>query len=135
MAGERATVAAARATLPPAAILKTGLGKRGSIHWNQVTRTAKRDLLRAREHSLAGVDLPVPELRRDAEQLVILGDAVAARKPPRLDLAGVGRHRHVGDECVLRLARSVGDDRAIAGVGGVADRVERLGHGADLIEL
>ena len=45
----------------------------------------------ARERGLAAVDLLVAELVGDAQQLVVLGDAVAARQATGLDLAGVGR--------------------------------------------
>src|SRR5215510_13266024 len=56
-----------------------------------------------REGSLAGVDLTFAELVPDAEKLVVLRDAIAARQAARLDLAGVRRDGEIGDERVLRL--------------------------------
>ncbi len=58
-----------------------------------------------------------------------------ARRRAGLDLARVGRDREVGDERVLGLARAVRDDRGVAGVLRGADRVERLGERADLVDL
>ncbi len=43
----------------------------------------------------------------DAEELVVLGDAVGAAGRAGLDLAGAGGDREVGDEGVFRLAGAV----------------------------
>src|SRR6266542_4396702 len=83
--------------------------------------------LAARERRFAGVNLALAELGRDAKKLVVLRDPVAARQASRLDLARVRRDGEVGDEGVFGFARAVRDDGAIAGDGGVADRIERLG--------
>jgi GAF domain-containing protein len=50
----------------------------------------------------------------DAQELVVLRDAVGAARRAGLDLARVGGDREVGDEGVLGLARAVRDDRAVA---------------------
>src|SRR5438094_10289114 len=65
------------------------------------------------------------ELLFDAEQLVVLGDAVAAGRGAGLDLATVGGYRDVGDRRVLGLAAAVAQDRRIA----VADRQVHRGEG------
>src|SRR5581483_6890029 len=48
------------------------------------------------------------ELSLDAQQLVVLRDAVGARERARLDLAAIRRDREVGDRRVLGLAAAVG---------------------------
>ena len=53
----------------------------------------------------------VAELLLDAQQLVVLGDAVGAAGGAGLDLAGVGRHGEVGDGRVLGLAGAVATRR------------------------
>ena len=71
---------------------------------------------RPREAAISpGVDRALAELEADAEELVVLGDAIGAGEAPGLDLPGVGRDGEVGDERVLGLARAVADDRAVAG--------------------
>src|SRR5215207_9249144 len=65
------------------------------------------ELVEGRE---AGEARGVAQVFLDAEELVVLGDAVCARERARLDLAGVGGDREVGDEGVLGLARAVRDD-------------------------
>ena len=67
-------------------------------------------MLTVGEGPLAGVHRALAELEADAEELVVLGDAVRARQAARLDLPRVGRDREVGDERVLGLARAVADD-------------------------
>src|SRR5438552_10428482 len=60
------------------------------------------------------VQLPARVVRRvaqllgDAQQLVVLRDAVGARRAPGLDLPYSGRHGEVGDEGILRLAGATG---------------------------
>src|SRR5690606_25541661 len=56
---------------------------------------------RANERLLAGVRRSRAELEADAEELVVLRDAIGAREAAGLDLAGVGRHREIRDEAVL----------------------------------
>ena len=50
----------------------------------------------------------------DAEELVVLGDAVGAGGGAGFDLAGVRRHDDVGDGAVLGLAAAVRDDGGVA---------------------
>src|SRR5688572_6652859 len=87
------------------------------------------------ERGAAGEAGDVAEVVGDAEELVVLGDAVAARGGAGLDLAGVGRDGEVGDEGVFGLAGAVRDDRGVAGVLGGADRVEGFGERPDLVDL
>src|ERR1051325_1190430 len=77
----------------------------------------------------------VAQLLLDAQELVVLGDAVAARGRAGLDLPRVRGHGEVGDGGVLGLAGAMRDDVAVAGALGHLDRVERLGERADLIQL
>ena len=51
----------------------------------------------------------------DAEQLVVLGDAVAAAQRAGLDLAGARADGEVGDRRILGLAGAVRGDRRVAG--------------------
>jgi len=44
-------------------------------------------------------------------------------------------HREVGDGRILGLARAVRHDRGVAGAMGVGDGLQRLGQGADLVDL
>ena len=52
-----------------------------------------------------------------------------------LDLAGVRRHREIGDRRVLGLAGAMADDRRVAGAVRDLHHLERLGERADLVEL
>ena len=54
------------------------------------------------------------ELLLDAQELVVLGHPVRARRRAGLDLPGVRGDREVGDEGVFGLARAVRDDRRVA---------------------
>src|SRR5436190_2527671 len=86
-------------------------------------------------------DLPPEELRvgaerlLDAQELVVLRDAIGARRRAGLDLPAAGRDGEVGDRRVLGLAGAVRHDRAVAGGARGRDRVERLGQRADLVDL
>ena len=75
------------------------------------------------------------ELFLDAQQLVVLRDAVGAARRAGLDLAAVRRHRDVGDRHVLGLAAAVAHDRGELVPLRHLDRVERLGQRADLVHL
>ena len=77
----------------------------------------------------------VAELLLDAQQLVVLGDAIGPRGRAGLQLAGVHRDGEVGDGRVLGLAGAVRDDGAVARARREPDRVERLGERADLVQL
>src|SRR5712664_350922 len=71
----------------------------------------------------------------DAEELVVLGDAVGAAGRTGLDLAGGGGHGEIGDESVFGFAGAVRDDGVVAGLAGHFDRIDRFSYRADLIEL
>src|SRR5438132_9638318 len=77
----------------------------------------------------------VVQLLVDAEEAVILGDALAARRSAGLDLARVRADHDIGDRRVLGLAAPVGDHRGETGPLGHLDRGERLRQRADLVDL
>src|SRR5262249_60353559 len=77
----------------------------------------------------------IAELFLDAEQLVVFGQPIRAGERARLDLAGVGGDRNVGNGGIRRLAGAMGDDGPVAGALGELDGVERLAQGSDLVEL
>ena len=78
---------------------------------------------------------PPAQLLGDPKQGVVLGGALAADGGPGLDVAGVQRHRQVGDDRVLGLARALRHDHAVAVSERLVGRVERLGQRADLVHL
>src|SRR4029079_6608560 len=82
-----------------------------------------------------GVARGVAELALDAEEAVVLGDPLGARRGAGLDLARPGPDDEVGDRRVLGLARAVRDDGGPSRGARHLDRVERLGQRADLVEL
>ena len=47
----------------------------------------------------------------DAQQLIVFGDPIGARKRAGLDLAGVGGDGQVGDERIFGFAGAMRDDR------------------------
>src|SRR3954468_3327661 len=89
----------------------------------------------AREGGGAGVPRRVVQLLLDAQQLVVLGDALAAGRGTGLDLTAVDRDGEVGDRGVLGLAGTVAHHRAVAGPVRQVDRVQGLGERADLVDL
>ena len=62
----------------------------------------------------AGVACGRPEILFDAQQLIVLGDAIGAAGRSGLDLAGVGGHGQIGDECVFGFAGPVRNHRRVA---------------------
>src|SRR5450756_666802 len=92
-------------------------------------------LLEPREGARPGVHRGVVQLLLDAEQLVVLVDALAAGRRTGLELAGVGGYGEVRDGDVLGLATTVRDHRGVAVALGKGHGVEGLGQGADLVEL
>lgn len=87
------------------------------------------------ERRATGVDRRVAELLFDAEQLVVLRDALGAGRGAGLDLTGVGGDRQVGDRGVFGLARAVRQHGRVAAALGEGDGVEGLGQRADLVHL
>src|SRR5262249_50240480 len=71
----------------------------------------------------------------DAQELVVLGDAVRAAGRAGLDLPRVRRHGDVGDGGVLGLAAAMADDRRVMVAPGQLDRFQRFGQRADLVYL
>src|SRR5262245_54548152 len=96
---------------------------------------AERSSAAAAEHGAPWPDGGRPQLLLDAQELVVLRGALAARERPRLDLSRVDADREVGDEGVLGFTRPVRDHRAVASPLGQLDRLERLGERADLVDL
>ena len=86
-------------------------------------------------HHRAVVHGLVLQVLLDAQELVVLGQAVRAAQGAGLDLAGVHGHGQIGDEGVLGLARAVGDHRGVGRLLGHLDGVQGLGQGADLVQL
>src|SRR5207302_2518576 len=77
------------------------------------------------EGGAAGVAGGGAEVGLDAQQLVVLGHALAAGGGAGLDLAGVGRDDQVGYRRVLGLAAAVRDDGGPTGALGELHRGER----------
>src|SRR5438093_8711763 len=71
----------------------------------------------------------------DAEELIVLGDAVGAAGGAGFDLAGSGGDGEIGDEGVLGFAGAVGDDGVVAGFAGQLDGVDGFGDAANLVQL
>src|SRR6267378_52751 len=71
----------------------------------------------------------------DAEELIVLGDAVGAAGGARLDLAGGGSHGEISDESVFGFSGAVRDDGVVAGLAGHLDGINGFGDGTDLIEF
>src|SRR5690606_38647827 len=67
------------------------------------TRARPRSTRQRDERGAAGVARGCAQRLLDAQQLVVLGHAVAAAQRAGLDLGGGGRHRDVGDRGVLGL--------------------------------
>ena len=77
------------------------------LHATQVNRVAwKGSALPTWERCPAWIRCRSAELFLDPEQAVVLGNAIRARRSARLDLAGIGGDREIGDRRVLGLARS-----------------------------
>src|SRR3954463_4427555 len=84
---------------------------------------------------LAAVERLLSELLLDAQELVVFGGAIGARKGASLDLTAIGGNREVGDGGILGLAGAVRHHRGVAGLVRHLDGGERLGQRADLVDL
>jgi len=71
----------------------------------------------------------------DAEQLVVLRNAVRTGRSAGFDLASVRRNCDVGNRAVFGFAGTVGDYSCVACALRHLDRVERLGQGTDLVDF
>ena len=88
------------------------------------------------ERRLAGEAGHRAELLLDPQQLVVLGDAVAARGGAGLDLTAAGGHREVGDRRVLGLAASGGSPCRCSRRGAASAMQSRVSvRRADLVDL
>src|SRR5215211_1827522 len=79
------------------------------------------------ESGPARVESRVSECLFYAQELVVLGDALAAGRSPGLDLPGVHRHGQIGDRRVLRFAAAVADHGRVARFVGEIHGLKRLG--------
>ena len=61
----------------------------------------------------------------DAQQLIILGDAVASAGCAGLDLPGIHGDGDIRDGRILRLARAMGDDGGVSGLFRNPDRYRK----------
>src|SRR6266516_2414115 len=73
--------------------------------------------------------------RGDLQEPVVLGYAFAAGRGTGLEVAAAGTDSQVGDEVVLGLAGPVRDELPVAGLAADGHGLQRLGHGADLVEF
>src|SRR5579862_2826345 len=89
----------------------------------------------ARESAPARIRRASAQLLLDPEQLVVLGDAIGARRRAGLDLTGAERDGEVGDRRILGLAGAVRHHRRVAVRLREPHRGDRLGERADLIHL
>src|SRR4029077_13340909 len=71
----------------------------------------------------------------DAEELVVLGDAIGAAGGAGLDLANAGGDSKIGDEGVFTLAGTMRHDSRVAVATAEVDGFQRLGQGANLVDL
>src|SRR5579885_2606242 len=88
-----------------------------------------------RERVPARIDRLRPQLLLDAEELVVLRDAVGARRRAGLDLAGAERDGEVSDRRVLRLAGAVRHHGGVTGALREPHRLDRLRERPDLVHL
>src|SRR5690606_14271917 len=84
--------------------------------------------LAALDHRVAGILGRRAELLLDADQLVVLGQAIRAGERTGLDLTAVERDGEVGNGRILGFTRTVRHDRGVAGAVRGIDGVERLGQ-------
>src|SRR5262245_33621618 len=91
-------------------------------------RGSRSGRCRAWKRFPAGIVGGVAELFLDAQELVVLRDAVRSGRRPGLDLADAGRDGKIRDGGVLRFARSVRHDAAVSPRASKLDRLERLGQ-------
>src|SRR5690349_7878408 len=98
-------------------------------------RSSKSLACEAPEAGRARINRAVAELFLDADELVVLCEPVRPREAAGLDLPAVGRDGEVGDGRVLGLARAVAHHRGVAAALRQADRLQRLGKRADLVDL
>src|SRR4051794_14257238 len=111
--------------------------RRRARRWRSRRRAlpARLPSLARHERRRAGEDAEAVELCLDAQEAVVLGDALGTRRSTRLDLTGPGGNGQIRNCRVLGLAAAMADDRAPTVALRRGDYVERLGKRADLVEL
>src|SRR5690606_2120234 len=75
------------------------------------------------------------QLLFNAQQLVVLGDAVGTAQGAGLDLTGGSAYGQVGNGAVLGFTRTVGNYRGVTGRLGHLNGFQGLGQRANLVEL
>ncbi len=111
------------------------LRERGSEGSGAGTEPVQPGSAQVVERGAAGVVGDVAQVFLDAQQLVVLGDAVGTAQRTGLDLARVGAHGDVGDGGVFRFARAVRDHGRVARALGHLDGGEGFGQRPDLVDL
>lgn len=71
----------------------------------------------------------------DTDKLVVLGDALGARKGAGFDLAGTEANGEMGDRNIFSFTRTMRHDGVVASVLSKQDCVDSLGEGTNLIRL
>src|SRR5574344_1740254 len=83
------------------------------------------------ERGTTGVFGHIAQIFFDAQQLVVLGDTVAAAHRASLDLASVQAHSDVGNRAVFGFARAVRDHGGVTGALGHFDGGKSLAQRTD----
>src|SRR6185436_5786399 len=130
--GSRRIGVAPRGRPPPFPGRDAGARRLGSGRFGSGMNDELRPLLlgldgETRERKVACVAGGVAELLLDAQQLVVLRDALAASGRTGLDLPAAHCHGQVGDRGVLGLAGAVAHHGAVAAAVRQVYRVQRLG--------
>src|ERR1035441_9300054 len=99
--------------------------------WPALVATAKSAMM----GSSVSPEIGLAHLLFDAQQLVVLRDAVGAAGRSGLDLAGVGGHGEVGDDGIFGFTRAVRDHRGVARIGRHLHGFQGFADCADLVEL
>src|SRR5690606_38029270 len=107
------------------------LDKKGQLALPSFIPVAKS----AAELSTTLVGRLAAQLLFNAQQLVVLGDAVGTAQGAGLDLTGGSAYGQVGNGAVLGFTRTVGNYRGVTGGLGHLDGFQGLGQRANLVEL
>ena len=84
---------------------------------------------------LTGIAGSVAQVFFNAQQLVVLGDAIRARQGSGFDLSGVGGDCEIGDKRIFCLSGSMRDDRGAPVRLRERDTVESFSQRSDLVDF